>query len=276
MKKNKVAIVGFAPSTRDLAPYGSEDFEVWVLNEWHTFIKDANNITRWFELHQRETVLESFRDPNYITKLKESTIPIYMVDKFDDIPMSVKYPLDELIEKLGTRYFTNSISYMLAMAISEGYEEIHMYGVDMAQDDEYKIERPSVEFFVGYAIAKGIKFYIPPQSDICKLPYLYGFEEASAHKICTTIDPRKKDLRDRINGCDNTVDEMLEQIDFYLKLYMLEFNEEKKDLNPNISKLIQKVWNLNQTLKSNKKLRLYLSGAEEVAINLRRTLCPFD
>ena len=75
-----------------------------------------------------------------------------MVDKFEDIPMSEKYPLDDIIESLKTDYFTNSISYMIAYAVYLGYESISVYGVDMAQEAEYAKERPSVEYFIGYAM----------------------------------------------------------------------------------------------------------------------------
>lgn len=271
----KVAIVGFAPSTREKAPYNNPDFEIWVLNEYYTCIPQGNNITRWFEIHQRDTVLESKRSPDYIQHLKDSKIPIYMVQKYDDIPMSIPYPLDEIREKLKTDYFTNSISYMVAMAIVEGYEDIHLYGVDMAQEEEYAKERPSVEYFIGYAVSKGIKVYIPPESDICKVPYFYGFEEASAHKICSTIDPKKADLEVRINNDDNQVDEALEQIDFSLKKYMLEYAEKDK-LDPVIQGILGNLWKQSQAIRGFKKERLFLAGACDMAKHLRLQFCPYD
>ncbi len=67
----KVAIVGFAPSTRDKAPYNDPDWEIWVLNEYFSILPQtgASNITRWFELHLRDTVLNSSRASDYIDKL---------------------------------------------------------------------------------------------------------------------------------------------------------------------------------------------------------------
>ena len=226
MNKKRVAIVGFAPSTRDKAPYNDPNWEIWTLNEFQSILPagGANNITRWFEIHQRDTVLNSCRDASYMEKLKASTIPIMMCEKYDDIPMSVAYPLDDIIKALETDYFTNSISYMIAYAIYTGYEEIAIYGVDMAQDEEYAKERPSVEYFVGYARAKGIPVYIPPESDICKVPYYYGFQEQSASKIVKTIDPKKNDLVKRIANDDFTIDEMLEHIDYKLKRYIFEYS----------------------------------------------------
>lgn len=226
----KVAIVGFAPSTRHLAPYNDPNWEIWTLNEFQSILPagGANNITRWFEIHQRDTVLNSCRDASYMEKLKASTIPIMMCEKYDDIPMSEAYPLDDVIESLETDYFTNSISYMVAYAChihkkGDKIEEIAIYGVDMAQDEEYAKERPSVEYFVGYARAMGIPVYIPPESDICKVPYYYGFQEQSASKIVKTIDPKKADLTKRIQNDDFTVDEMLEHMDYKLKKYLFEY-----------------------------------------------------
>lgn len=221
----KIAIVGFAPSTRALAPYNDPDWEIWVLNEYFSILPQtgANNITRWFEIHQRETVLNSHRSANYIDHLRNSKIPVMMCKKEDDIPMSEAYPLDDIIKALETDYFTNSISYMVAYALYYGATEIAIYGVDMAQDEEYAKERPSVEYFIGYARAKGIPVYIPPESDICKAPYYYGFQEESASKICRTIDPKLKDLQGRIQNDDFMSDEMCEHIDYKLKKHIFEY-----------------------------------------------------
>lgn len=243
--KRKVAIVGFAPSTRDKAPYNDPEWEIWVLNEYFSILPQtgASNITRWFELHQRDTVLLSSRSENYLQYLKESKIPIMMVDQYDDIPMCEKYPLDEIIKELQTDYFTNSISYMVAYAVYLGYDEIAIYGVDMAQDEEYAKERPSVEYFVGYARAKGIPVYIPAESDICKVPYYYGFQEASAQKVVRTIDPKLNDLKNRINHDDFVSDEMCEYIDYKLKKYLFEYSpsiQKIKDADAKIGQLQEK------------------------------------
>jgi len=245
-KKKKVAIVGFAPSSRDKAPYNDPDWEIWVLNEYNSILPShgANNVALWFEIHQRDTVLKSNRDSSYIDKLKNSKIPILMCEKHDDIPMSMKYPLHEIIEKLETDYFTNSISYMVAYALYVGVDEIAIYGVDMAQDEEYAKERPSVEYFVGYARAKGIPVYIPSESDICKVPYYYGFEEESAQKICRTIDPKLNDLKTRIQNDDFQMEEMQEYMDFKLKKYLFEYlplTKKIKDADEKIGAIQQKL-----------------------------------
>jgi flagellar biosynthesis/type III secretory pathway chaperone len=276
----KVAIVGFAPSTRDLAPYNNDEWEIWVLNEFESILPQggATNITRWFEIHQRETVLNSKRDSSYMDKLKNSKIPIMMCQKHEDIPMSEEYPLNDIIQALGTDYFTNSISYMVAYAVYMGYEEIAIYGVDMAQDEEYAKERPSVEYFVGFARAKGIPVYIPPESDICKAPYYYGFQEESASKICRTIDPKKDDLVKRMNSADFSVDEMLEHIDYNLKKYLFDVKplvEKERALDRQIAQLVNE---LNSTTdeEKRKEIATKINQLQENPIPIRDTLFPAD
>jgi len=56
--KRTVAIVGFAPTTRHLAPYDDPDVEIWGLNEsyFYNFMVDKDGkdrIDRHFQLHQR-------------------------------------------------------------------------------------------------------------------------------------------------------------------------------------------------------------------------------
>jgi hypothetical protein len=96
-------------------------------------------------------------------------------------------------------YFTNSISYMLAMAIDEGYQVIHVYGVDMAQDTEYGTQRPSCEFFLGVAVGRGIQIYVPKTSDLLKVRWMYGYEDeiqsswdARVNEIYAGIQARRK------------------------------------------------------------------------------------
>lgn len=134
----KVAILGFTDSYK-LAPFADPEWEIWGLNELYQFIP---RWTRWFEIHDR-TVWEEDRSRAAL-KLKPlaaMTCPVYMQKHYDDIPASVPYPLDDVLKAFpnpcpgALPYLTNSISYMLALAILEGhFGEISIYGVDMAAD----------------------------------------------------------------------------------------------------------------------------------------------
>ena len=96
--KRTVAIVGFAISSCSLAPYGDERVEIWTLNEAHEqpWMKRAD---RWFQMHKRdffEREENLFGKTEHLAWLKEEhDFPIYMQYVEEDVPASVRYPLDE-------------------------------------------------------------------------------------------------------------------------------------------------------------------------------------
>jgi hypothetical protein len=132
MGKKKLAIVGFAPSSYRDAPFTFPEWEVWGLNEAYT-LQGFSRADRWFEIHIRQEVDISTRDPNHINWLRSRRdMPIYMIREFKDIPMSVEYPLRQVVQKWG-QYLTNSITDMILLGVEEGFETIGVWGVDMAQ-----------------------------------------------------------------------------------------------------------------------------------------------
>lgn len=202
----KIAIVGCSDS-KDLAPFNDKDWEIWGVNNLFHHISKYD---RWFEIHNLTKDSEgnwkrrgqsNFRGQDinaYIKDLANLKCPIYMQQHWDDIPTSTPYPLDEIKKKYGSimgwynedapegldderlnrkLYGTNTVTYMILLAIMEGATHIGVYGVDMAVDTEYHYQRPSCEFALGIAFGLGIKIYIPPQADLLKTVHLYGFEE---------------------------------------------------------------------------------------------------
>lgn len=206
-KRRKVAILGFTDTWR-LAPFNNMEFEIWGLNE--LYILGIPRWDRWFEIHKRENFEnDRTRTSDHIEKLKAMTCPIYMQRHYDDIPMSIPYPLQEMSDLYGD-YWTNSISYMIALAIAEGYEEIHVYGVDMAHDSEYNSQRPSCEYYIGIAKGKGIKVYVPPQSDLLKTPFYYGYQEDQARAFDAKLKARKAELEAKMNQLNAQLENLKE------------------------------------------------------------------
>jgi len=196
--RSKVAIVGFADSSMGEVArlFDDPDFEIWPLNQLYMkFPAIVQHATRWFQIHSRKSYDEAIRDHKHSEWLGlQRAFPIYMQEVVEDIPMSCKFPMQSIMAKFGD-YFTNSISWMIALAIYEKFEEIHIYGVDMAQDDEYSFERPSVEYFLGLARGMGIKVHVPDNSDLLKAFWLYPFEDDVAFE--SKIRARVAELRSR-------------------------------------------------------------------------------
>lgn len=198
--KKKVYIVGFAPSWKE-TPWDDKEAEIWVLNEFYKVAKQVPNFRadRWFEIHNRFSLSKNM--PEHQQFLKQCFVPVYMQKKYDDIPNSIKFPKDEIIEFFkdkgckGAQYFTNSISWFIAFAIMEGFQYIGIYGVDMATDSEYGWQRPSCEYWIGLAEGMGIEVYIPPASDLLKCTQLYAFESDNRNRVW--IKTQEKELAKR-------------------------------------------------------------------------------
>lgn len=118
----------------------------------------------------------------HVGGLRMSKVPVYMLDKHDDIPMSVQYPMKEIGDLVGrttqgTPYLESSIAYMLAQAIYEGVDKVGIWGVDLHCLSEYSYQRPNLEYLIGLARGRGMKVFIPPQSALLThekgVPYGY-------------------------------------------------------------------------------------------------------
>lgn len=212
-KRTKVAILGFVQHYKQ-APFNDPSFEIWGLNELYQFIPRWD---RWFEIHSR-SLYENDRNrtSEHVNKLKAMTCPLYMHKHWDDIPASVPYPMDAICQMFpnpcpeARPYLTNSITYMILLAIAEGFQELHLYGVDMSHSSEYAQQRPSCEWAVGIAQGRGIKVYVPSESDLLKCLFLYGYEEEAARAFDRKMAAREAEMSQNITNLDNEIARLTE------------------------------------------------------------------
>lgn len=207
-RTKKIAIVGKAPSTIADAPYNDPEWEIWGLSDL-ILHKACVRWSRWFELHDPEGWHPDDACPRrqkwhpkyweFLTADHQGK-PIYLRAPHPEIKSGVIFPHQKLIDRFcikdkhGRRqaYFTNTVSWMLAMALDEGATHISVFGVDMAQQEkgvksEYAFQRPSCEYFIGVAHGMGVEVYIPENSDLMKAGRLYAIDSLSpgmrsAHK----------------------------------------------------------------------------------------------
>ena len=87
------------------------------------------------------------------------------------------YPLDDVVKKFKSEYFTSSIAYMLALAIMKKPKEISLWGIDLEHGTEYAHQRPCILYWIGQAEARGIK--VTTSSMLAKTPFMYGYSDIS-------------------------------------------------------------------------------------------------
>lgn len=206
-RRKKVAIVGFAETTRLKAPFHDQSWEIWAMNQLYRFIPRA---TRWFEIHPHEGphsyLADAVPGTDYAKWLAECPIPVYMVSHKPEFPTSVTYPFRQMIEEFGLEdirpdardkgYFHSSVDYMIALAISEGFQEIGVWGVDMTHDSEYGYQKPSGSFWLGVAKGRGIKLTLPKESALLKNEgYAYGYDPLPQNHLLDHAQAREKALK---------------------------------------------------------------------------------
>ncbi len=154
-------------NTRFSCPF--DGVEVWGVNDVGSFPEfKGKHIDRIFTFDPRST--------DWLDKARVA--PIYSWQPYAD----QKYPLKEVMEHFHTTYFTNTISYMLALAIYEKFERIRLYGVDAPYGGIYFMEKSGLEYWIGRAQQAGIEV-VPCEGSLMLQTYdglLYGQRGATS------------------------------------------------------------------------------------------------
>lgn len=196
MPVKTVAIVGSHVRTRDAAPWGRRDVDIWVFNESVSigWTKRADAV---FQMHVPAVWRNPLNrnDPHYREWLaKPHSYPIYMLERYPDVPASRAYPFERVQEFMPAIYrgrdqgelvdffSTCTVAYAIALALADGYRRIELYGVEMESDTEYTYQRDSVFYWLGVIGGRGVELIVHPESGFFKAP-LYGYEGGvSLHK----------------------------------------------------------------------------------------------
>ena len=171
----ELIILGNGPS-RVECPYHCE---TWGVNGGYSFAKRLDKLFMTDSL-EGENLYEEYN----VEKLIEFNGTLVLPKPFPvfdglNIPFEI-YPIDEVLAKFPTRFFSNTIAYMLAYAllktksiqghddpmprVIEGYNKVYFYGIDMMTNTSYIQEKGGVEFWMGIALGIGVEIVNPVTS----------------------------------------------------------------------------------------------------------------
>ena len=197
----KIAIIGSAPSSIDLAPYSDPEWQIWGCSPGA-----AERVKRadvWFELHRTDPVYPYFQPESPYMRFLAECKEVFMATPHPLVPNSVAYPKREMLNKFGPFFFTSTPAEICALAITvleslpeDEHKEIGFWGVDMAAHEEYAFQRPGCQFFIYEAMKLGIKITVPGQSDLLMPPAMYGFVETDP--MWMKLYARKQELDQRL------------------------------------------------------------------------------
>ena len=196
----RVSIVGTAATWKD-TPWDDPGMHVWGLNDGYSL--GVPRADAWFDLHpiekmwfrrpeQREINAKDIPDGAYVRpqghlewlQEKAKTIDVWLKDTPPaGWPAGAKrFDYERIAAFLKARpdqdaYIASSPVQMLAKAMLDGYEEIHIYGIHLATQREYLLQRPNMEWLMGRAEERGIKIVLPPSCPLLKHSHVYGREQ---------------------------------------------------------------------------------------------------
>lgn len=204
-----IRLIGLGPSCVE-ARRACDYADTWGIQYTHHHFK----LNRQFIMDDEEWIkAKNFAlsvPIDMVKEMREAKIPIYVSKKWPDVPNTVEYPIKEVLEYFKPiNYFMNSIAYMFAMAIMEGYERIETYGIDyryfgdlgnkLSFPDNWFDETHCGAFWAGMAIGRGIEVVTTKRSSLMKPvkpndPSLYGYSVSDEIKRQRQIimDERKR------------------------------------------------------------------------------------
>lgn len=189
-----VMLLGGQPGHRIQTDYAGE---VWGCNSLWKCAVDATGQfrgTRWFELHPKGVNTEEEQRAVWLCASKR--IPIYLLDrdewlrdppvplnrlKVEDLEYIPEYLLTFPVAQIAkdvNDYFCCTFAYQVALALLEGFEEIVLKGIDLTVGSkrERLIEKPNLEWWLGYAEGKGVRIIHPVTSMMSRHVYRYGYD----------------------------------------------------------------------------------------------------
>jgi len=166
----RISIVGKAQGWED-APY---EGIVWGIHS-HCLTR---SFTMVWDMHKidgtdEERGCNSETQSRIIEYINKNKTPYMTLEKHDNIPTSIEFPLEEMPLK----YSESSVSYMIWYAYHLGATEIELFGVDMSNFDEYHEQLKSTDYWIGYVRGKGVEVTVHEPTAVCKgYRGLYGYD----------------------------------------------------------------------------------------------------
>lgn len=172
-----VAILGLGPSVSSFLEFtkrigGRSKFcdEVWGINAIGDVIA-CDRVFHMDDIRIQEIRAAAKPESNIATLvswLKKHPGPVYTSRPHPDYPGLVPYPLEYVARQTGYTYMNNTAAHAVAFAVAMGVKKLSLFGMDFTYAHSHHAEkgRACVEFWIGYAAARGIKISIPQKSSL--------------------------------------------------------------------------------------------------------------
>ena len=121
--------------------------------------------TRWFNLHAKSHITGVYPSGWHYYQTKAGDRPVYLQKADPEVPTSVTFPRRAIQSAFATaqgpmRYFTCSVTWLIAFAILEGFDRIELWGFELRDtkpNSAFAWERPCVAYWIQEARDRGVE-----------------------------------------------------------------------------------------------------------------------
>lgn len=131
---------------------------------------------------------------------------VIMQDDNEDVPGCIHYPIETIMEKMKLAfpyeavYLTSTLAHMLAYAIAYLPDiQIELYGFEAESNTEYAVQRPCIEYLIGYGRGLGMSIEAPGSHLLTGKQYAY---EDVDQGFRSRIELRRKSLQEQLNAAE--------------------------------------------------------------------------
>ena len=185
--------------TKNPVPPIESGVERWTINNLIRMPEGPNRFkgaTRHFDVHHKPHIIGR-RSSNVWGWYQQLQIPIYLWQTYPDLPTSIAYPVDAVRAMFGgTRLFSSTLDWLIALALFESFEEIELYAFRLGTPN-YLYQVGSGRWWLKQCVDRGVKVthlspsalqravrdveFKPPRPDSTHL--MYGFDTTDRSKL---------------------------------------------------------------------------------------------
>ncbi len=134
--------------------------EVWVVNYGMAIFRHDKVFLMDDMRYQAE------RLPAYGKVMREHDRPIITSTPYPEFPMSVRYPIEEIVKQIGDDLLNNTVPYAIAYAMCSGVKDIWLYGCDYHYPNSTQREEggQAAAYLLGMGRHFGMTFHLPEQT----------------------------------------------------------------------------------------------------------------
>lgn len=167
-RPERVAMVGLGPSANAFWLENSQFNEsppfdaVWVLNRGAmSFRHDLA-----FDMHDLRAMVKKY--PHEERRFVRAEKPIVTLMQYPEYPMTIAYPIKEVLDFIRHDILNSTPAYMVAYALMTGVKEILLYGMDFHYENLERAEAggQGMAYLLGMAQVLGVNYRIPNTSSL--------------------------------------------------------------------------------------------------------------